>query len=234
MKTMLKATLAGLILLFISTPTFAQNQILQPRETTLTAIRDFNNAALEYCNTQGQSGSATDKNKIGRVPISATAASTTVTGTGAFANVAAGDILYVNVLGVTQIKVVTARASADSITIDSQFSAAAVTNLKWEYRTLVCGVADNSGAVSFDGFHSMTWQIQVDAITAASLDYQIECRLLGAASGWTIVIGPTNKTATGRFKEVINDGWHECRIGIKMNTDAGGAEQITLLVTGRR
>lgn len=225
----------------------AHAQLLTPQEVVITAHRDYNSASFEYCSMNGQAigvgvgNSSTTKNKIGRVRISATANSTTVNGVGAFNNIAVGDELIVSVAGVMEYRTVATRASADQITIDTVFlpTTLAVTNAEFEYRTSTCGATDSSGAIGVDGFSKMNFQVQVDAISATSLDYELECRMRGPASGWTIVVGPTNKTSTGRFMipttadeaARLNTGWGECRVGLKMNTDTAGAEDITILMT---
>jgi len=112
--TLIPALVAALV-----APSSAQ---VPTQSIILAAHYDLDASAYTYCRTVGISGRADDRPIPGRVLLAA-AASTTVTGTNAFANVAVGDVLIINDGGTTYERVVEARASANSITI----SGAAVT-----------------------------------------------------------------------------------------------------------
>lgn len=230
-------------------PSFAQQNFI-PIDVTLAAAWDLDSTSFTYCRTVGASGVATDKNKLGRVKITA-AASTTVTGTNAFANVAVGDILYINQgatggpgglsSGIMLQRVVMARASASSITIDVSST---FTNASWEYRTLQCGTASTSGAFSIDAWRALTVDFHFDQCVltiAGCVIYQLECRSRGPGSTtWNIVSGPTTLGTTGNTAITTTTPYSECRVGVKLQSadDAGdlttNAEKFTILVTGQR
>lgn len=235
--TKIKTILAALVALgALAVPVHAQN--LSADEIYLYGRRDLDATSYEYCRFVGLNGSAIDRAIPGRVLLAAAAGSTTVTGTNAFANVAAGDMLEINVAGATLYRIVDARASADSITVDAALSAAAVTARPFSYRKAQCGTADTSGAFPVAGAHSFTVQVILSQEVSASTDYQIECRVAGPAAAWSIVNGPNNDTST------FNDIWStdlpfsECRLGVKVNTDDGddlttNRELFTVTVTRR-
>lgn len=233
--TMLKRLLLALGLLTLAPiPAFAQN--LSGDEVVLYARRDLDSSSFEYCRTVGLNGNASDRNIPGRVLISTSGSSTTVTGTNAFANVGVGDVLIINDAGVVEKRSVVARASANSITVGSAID---ITSARFDYRKIKCGTADTDGAFQVSGDHSFTLQIILSQENSASTDYQIECRVAGPGSSWSIVGGPYNDTTT------FNDIWStdlpftECRVGVKVNTDDGSdtgadAEQFTVILHERK
>jgi hypothetical protein len=236
MKSLFKTVLA--VLAFVATAASAYPQNLSADEIFLYGRREVDATSFEYCRYVGLNGSAIDRAIPGRVLLAATASSTTVTGTNAFANVAVGDLLEINVAGAVLYRTVDARASADSITVNALLSTAAVTARPFSYRKLQCGTADTSGAFPVAGAHSFTIQVILAQENSASTDYQIECRVAGPATAWSIVNGPNNDTG------VFNDMWttdlpfSECRVGVKVNTDDGddlttNAERFTVNVIRR-
>lgn len=231
MKMLFKAVLASLALLVIPGTSFAQN--LSVDSVYLTAVRDLDATSLEYCRTVGLNGSAIDRPIPIRPKLAAAASSTTVTGTGAFANVAVGDLLLINNGGAVLYRAVLARASADSITVDVLLSTAALTNLTASYRKIQCGTADTSGAFPVAGVQRFSVQLILAALTGTSVDYQLECRLQGPGAAWSIVSGPTNKTAVFNVFLDSEVPYDECRVGSKINTDTAGAEKYTIIVSKR-
>jgi hypothetical protein len=242
----LKKTLAALAGLLLLIPRTTSTQDLTTIAWDLLADYDLDATAFTYCRSLGLNNAMVFANKrppsgVAQPQLSTSGSSTTVTCDDCFTNVAVGDILYINddtPFGTpTQIKrTVTARASADSITIDA---AADLTTASFEYRTRNCGTADTSGAFPVDGWHSFTVQIDIDQEVSASIDYQLQCRTLGASASWGIVSGPTNQTSTGVFFISTDLPFHECRVGIQVNTDDGddlttNAEIIDISVIGRR
>lgn len=210
----------------------AQNQT----EIVLAAVYDLDAAAYTYCRTVGMNGRADDQEIPGRVLLSTSGSSTTVTGTNAFANVAVGDILFINDQGVIEQRTVTARASASSITVNAAVN---ITSAPFNYRKLQCGTADTSGAFAVDGWTQMTVQVILAQENSASTDYKIQCRLRGPGTAWSDINGPNNDTTTFNDIFATTIAFGECRVGAQVNTDDGGdtgvnAEQLTILVTGYR
>lgn len=237
MKHVLMAVL-GLGLLITPTPKDVSAQGLVADEVVLAAVWDADSGSYTYCRTLGINNQAADRHKQSgnNVRLSTSGSSTTVTGTNAFANIGVGDILFINDAGVLIRRVVTARASADSITVNA---AVDLTLASFEWRNLECGTADGSGAVPVSGFHSLTFQVILAQEVSTSTDYQVECRVFGPATAWSIILGPYNDTSTFNDINVTDLGFDECRVGVKVNTDDGddlttNAEQYTILLNRRR
>lgn len=225
-------------------------QGLEPSNAVVNAYYDLDATSFTYCRYEGLNGSVDPtKGKPGGANITTSGlSSTTITGTGAFTNVIVGDVIHFTgtgstvftQLGVNSYRVVSARASADSITV---FNAVTIpsTGVRFEYLRRVCGTADTSGLIPVDGLHSHTWEIGIQQInTTSGIDYELECRVRGPGATWVIVSGPTTKTAVGNYAVVVSEAWNECRMGLKMTStddgsDVGAAmEQITINMTGRR
>ncbi len=240
----IKTFAALALMLGLASPGRAQTQT---EDTFVLAhTYDLDAAAYTYCATTGINGNNTGRNRQppqGANRVSA-AASTTLTCDGSlscFNNVAVGDVLFINqiagvvsgaapVSGLPIIRSVTARASANSITMSG--SAITLTAAPFEYRKLSCGTADTSGVIGVAGARSITFQVGLAQENSASTDYKIQCRLYGHA--WSDVAGPTNDTST--FNDIFSTevAYDECRVGAQVNTDDGGdtganAEQLTIL-----
>lgn len=239
----MRKILAVLIAL-VSLASPALPQTVNVDEIYLYGLRDIDATAYEYCRYVGLGGGV-EKSLPGPAGtfVSATAASTTVTGTNFAANIAAGDLIEIRVDGRTNSRIVTARASANSITINTALLnplnvAAAVVNAPYAYRKAQCGTSDWSGAFSVTGVRSFSIHAIMSQEVSTSTDYQIQCRNAGPAAVWSIVGGPFNDAST------FNDFWttdlpfSECRVGVQVNTDDGddlttNAEQFTVNVQRR-
>lgn len=186
------------------------------------------------------------------VPVRVVAAtSTTVTGTGAFANIAVGDQISGTdsaAGGGEQWKaVVLARASADSITVDTALT---LTSSTLYYRTLTCGTTANSGAFEISTSGRSTVQIDIEQLVlgtpgVSTIDSRILCRTDPSAAWLQVypVLVPPAVTATyvslavvGGWGKEINGTYAQCRVGLKINAaDDGGdtganAERVTISV----
>jgi hypothetical protein len=152
-----------------------------------------------------------------------------------FTDVAAGDELRItippnvvaNTTGETvQYRSVTARASADSITVNAAIDLGTA-GVSFQYRTLACGTAATDGRVAVDGFKDANFQFEWTTKNATSLDFKIECQVKGSNTGWIVVI-PTagtsiNLTATAAYSNRVLDvsDYDYCRLGSQINTDTG-------------
>lgn len=237
MKMMKHVLMAVLGLGLLITPN-ASAQNLSSDNVFLAALWDADSGSYTYCRTLGINNQAADRHKQSgnNVRLSTSGSSTTVTGTNAFANIAVGDLLIVNDAGVLLYRTVVARASANSITVGVALD---ITSATFEWRKRECGTADTSGAFPVSGFHSLTFQIILSQEVSTSTDYQIECRVFGPATTWSIVTGPTNDTSTFNDVFATDLGFDECRVGVRVNTDDGddlttNAEQFTILVNRRK
>lgn len=186
------------------------------------------------------------------VPVRVVAAtSTTVTGTGAFANIAVGDQISGTdspAGGGEQWKaVVLARASANSITVDTALT---LTSSTLYYSTLTCGTTANSGAFEISTSGRTTIQIDIDQLVlgtpgVSTIDSRILCRTDPSAQWMEVypVLAPGTVTADfvhlsviGPWGKEVNGTYAQCRVGLKIvaaddATDTGAAaEWVTISV----
>lgn len=219
--------------------------------------------AYIYCRTEGVARTGNDDNRrFTLAPITAAANSTTLAavtgGTQPFANVAVGDIIYLQdpnqaTKGQTLEKVVTARASADSITISSVISVLTTfTGNSFEFRKRQCGTTAAFGWFPVEGYRPVKFSVAPNSIAATSVDIRVECRENGEdAQPYPVCTPATRDTAEtctagvvtvlaanagfpGRkvFVIGVNDQWKECRVGLGIN--GAGAQSITMRATTRR
>lgn len=100
--------------------------------------------------------------------------STTTTSTNnAFANVVVGDVIWANISGKSVSRVVSAKASADSITVDSAWNLGTA-GVSIQYQNQVCGA--NSGWFLVEGSDNfeITWEIGAMAVSSGGIGVRIE------------------------------------------------------------
>ncbi len=174
--------LLGLLLL-IATPVAAQDV----RTAQFATRYDLDAAALTYCVVSGASGNpfAGDRSGGGKL-IETSGSSTTVTaftaGALPFADLGVDDVIFVRTSSTNvDMRVVAAKASGDSITIDTAVDWSAGDGLPFTWRKTTCGTASTSGwidmsALSDDKVITLQWD-QGDLATG--LLWQIECKTQG-------------------------------------------------------
>jgi hypothetical protein len=179
----------------------------------------------------------------GRGTFNALTASSSTTVTGAasqapFAKLGVGDELSFNVAGSFLRRVITAKASDSSVTVDSaiNLSGNSTTGYPFTYKDLTCGNSDTDGWVNTDGISNKIMTILVNALSATGgLDYSAECRGLGDAStpvklfaGNTtqaIVVGVPSTTLA---PFVIPEHCASIRVGFKYGTtDTSGTDSVS-------
>jgi len=214
---------------------------------TLASSYDLDSASLIYCNTTGVNNLVNGSARPGVNRVKTVGSSTTITSFDnaydSFLVISVGDILYFNqqvgagtadVYGTPAARVVT---SDDSITVSAAIDLSNGATYNW--RKLVCGTADTSGAFPVDDWRTTTIQIILSQENSASTDYQVERRNRGPASAWSIITGPTNDTSTFNDIFATDLPFGECRVGAKVNTDDGddlttNTERLTILVKGTK
>lgn len=170
------------------------------------------------------------------------AATTTVTSatasTGAFTGVGIGDqIVFASAVNATTgaveevVRFVTAAASADSITVDSNVTIpAAGSSFVWYH--LDVGTAADSGYIVYPTAGAITFNAMVTTLNATSLDYKLECRQcnLDRCNAPVAMAGPTNivaATTSAIRVNIFTEQTDQCRFGLKLNTDTG-VQSITI------
>lgn len=171
---------------------------------------------------------------------------TTVSANAAFDVVAVGDMLLISPDGASvttpALRRVVTRASADSITVDSNITIATA-GANFRVWTLTPGTG-----VAADGWFRMdarpaTIQVQIDQLNVTGgIDYSLECGMSPLGSSTPITsdsVATANLTAVGTVTLVVAEPYDLCRLGLKIGSADDGndlttnAEKITVTVARR-
>lgn len=232
-------------LIGLAVPASAQKSISVP------LFSNYNLASTSYisCATTGDADDVWGAWRQVSRKITTSGSSTTVTsyvsGSSAFANVSVGDELLITIgstgllasgsavtttPGAETRRYVTAKASADSITVNAAVDLSAGYN--FYYRKLVCSTAATSGWFGVQGMKSVGWHFQVSTINATSIDMKVECRVQGSVDV-IVTAWDENYTGAGSHSASISGDLHydACRMMMKVNTDTGD-QAVTGYVTG--
>lgn len=227
---------------------------------------DLDASDLTYCVVTGVDGSAFGAPMTGPALVETSGSSTTVTAvtasTNPFAEVSVKDIIMAKPspgLETVNVVTVTAKASADSITVDTAVDWSAGSGLVFQWLKVTCGTGAENGWIDVSGFSFYTMEVQYNQGDLDGFDVQWECRESAIGSLANKVWPPTTTTdtsvcgggtlttgfcrfttpgATARLAVGSEFPWTECRVGIKFQSaDASEAttdlESITASLTGR-
>lgn len=228
----MKKILAVLAFLLVAAPVWAQNHI--QKDAILTYNYDLTSTSYIYCTYTGKNGDPWGD--AGGIPspanVKTTGSSTTVdaltASTNPFAQVAVGDLLIFRYGGTNYQRRVTARASADQLTVDTAIDLGTA-GVPFEFYRAACGTTASDGWLDVNLFYNLTFVRTITTINATSIDSQVECRQnLNPTAA--VIIDTKNATATGAYAVTLYAGaWDACRLGMKINTDTG-AQSITVSV----
>ena len=168
---------------------------------------------------------------------SSTTVAAVTSGTEPFANVAVGDLLIFQLRGQNLERKVTARADADSITVDTAIDLTVAASGPFQngygflYKTFADEVDATATWIPVHGFDA-GFQINVQVVTfnATGILANVECRQEGGGAGTTIVATKTF-AAVGTWDVFVELPFHECRLGLQLDTD-GGAQSISAQFMG--
>lgn len=222
----------------------------------LVSLYDLDSTVAIYCKTTGLQGKVnTEPLPINLKITTAGVATTTVTsispGTNAaFDSIAAGDLIIIppgadTAYAETDQKhsvVVTAKASANSITVSSNLTIADAGTTFW-YRKAACTTTDSNTAGWFSTKNMRTVQIsaligQID-VSSGGIKFSFQCRHRDSAGLADEVYTGTYTSATVGSNGVVLDILHpmdECRVAMNLTgTDDGvdtttHAEQVNISV----
>lgn len=170
---------------------------------------------------------------------STTVTSATTTG---FAAVAVDDPIVFSTSPPSH-RVIAAKASDQSITIDTAINLATAT--KFVHKKTAVGATDSDGWIDVSGGSSRQWGVSYNqGDLGGGLDFKIECRLLDGTSYWNPIFQVYPSSGVANFASpgsaigtvvVAFEHYSECRVGLKANTsdpsDAGAnREQVTVRV----
>ena len=169
---MKRVTLLTVLLSALTGAAFAQST---HRTANFSYNYNLDATSLTYCVLNGQGGTPFGGPITGPGGITA-ATSTTATSSGAFTDLAVGDVITVKLAStnITNIRVVRAKASSSSITLDT---AATWTSAAFSYLKLSCGTGDTDGWISTSGLSvkGITWILnQISGVTGG-IDIRLEC-----------------------------------------------------------
>lgn len=179
------------------------------------------------------------------IKIKTTGSSTTVaaltTGTNPFALLSVGDILQLNYKGNSFERAITAKASNDSVTVDTAVDIGTAGSY-FRFKTIMVGADSEDGWIGVGNMDSIRYDINIIQMNGTGgIDSKVECRL--AQGTPVVVIGTTNTTAAGVVDNSVDlqaaGPFDQCRLGIKWNTSDDGTdtttaqEQITIQFAGQ-
>lgn len=234
---MLRKLLSTLAALLVASAVYAQQDTIP-----LASAYDLTGTSYTYCVTLGSDGTVWGSQRQINVPVTTSGSSTTVAAvtasSGPFSFVGVGDVLYFNVSGATPggtvtppgmtTRTVTAKASADSITVDAAIDLSVATTVggtagvPFSFRKLSCGTAATSGWIPTLGIKSWTISYEITTMNAASYDVEIECRPDQRIFTYGILLGPYNYVAAGTAKLYTSEvPCAYIRLGQKLTTDSG-------------
>ncbi len=236
--------------LFLASPAMAQ---VQSKTAHFQGAVDLDATSYTYCVVSTQGGPWTAP-QDGRVSIKTSGSSATVTAvtaaTNPFEQITVGDILYLRHRNdKADIRYVTAKATNDSVTVNTAIDISSGVPFSWQ--DVTCGTGVTAGWIPANEWHEINVIWQIDQMNATSIDVIIHGRdeTLGpvpttiypdpADSASTIECKKGNFTAINTCKLVVTGVWDFIRIGFKINTDDGSdtgadAESITASLRGRR
>lgn len=240
----------ALILALFALPTFGAGR----EQLLLNALYDLDATDPTYCVTTGIGGQVRSGALAVDQLVTTSGSSTTVTAVSAsttdpFLNVAVGDVLIFprtfsattgGFIPTREERVVTAKASNDSITINAAIELP-LAGTTFAYREPSCGTTATSGWVPVQNLRDVTFTINIAQLSVASggVAVTVDCRNLGVGSGANTIFAPTAYTTTGVRSFIIVEPWDECRIGYELSgaddgSDTGAdAEQITVRLRAR-
>lgn len=228
-----KMLLLALLSVLVATQAFAADV----RKALLFSNYDLDATDPTYCMFTGVNGSPFGGALAGGAPVSTSGSSTTVAATTAstapFTDVAVGDILYFLSSGpqtAPVVRYVTARASADSITVNAAIT---LTAASFTFKRRSCGTAATSGWVDvstcFDT--KVSWRV-TQQNTTGGISVVVRAKDNDDTGVGTQVYPPNNTGGTRECEDtgifattttgcavVIPEGWDSVRIGIEIVTN---------------
>jgi len=241
----MKKFLVGLVLLAL--PVFGQDQ----RSGNFTYSYDVASTTATFCVLDGQGGDPFGGFIEGRGQIETSGSSVTVTGVNAaddvFTDIGVGDVLLVQLSsGVNHLRVVTAKASADQVTVESAIDLS--DGHPWRYKKLRCGTGVDDGWINTSGWDTVQLTVLYVAGDLGTLDIAMFCKENAIGSGAVRVYpGPSSDCGDGVLSGTVcqfstpgqgisykipNSVFGACRVSLAYGTSDGGTrENITTTIS---
>lgn len=168
--------------------------------------------------------------------IETSGSSTTVTAVSGtpFELIGVGDEIRVEISGVQTRRVVTAKASSVSITVNSAINLDIDGGYKFEWRDFQVGTAATDGWIATGLASAVDVHLIVTTLVSDSITFSVECRGDGDATDSKQVFTDSYTSAT--FPDngavvVVGEICSSVRVGVKVGTDAGTDAISAFLVT---
>lgn len=178
----------------------------------------------------------------GRAGIKTSGSSTTVTASvanaGPFDPVSVGDILEIYVGETLSIRKVTAKASGDSITINSAITIGAAGTAAWYFRQFVNGTAATDGWHSCYMYEGKAVKLEYPTVAAGGgIDVSIQVKHFGLSTEpveiYTVNFPSSGTTPNAAAEVVIPENAAAVRVGVKGNSDFAGTDSFSAYLIGK-
>ena len=215
---------------------------------------DVDSTSATYCRVLGANGNPYGPPIQGQAQIETVGSNTTVTAVTAstvpFALLDVGDVVFVRYpTGSTDTRIIIAKASGDSVTVNSAINLDIDGGYAFTWKNTVCGTAITDGWIDVSGSASTSFTIQYDQGDLGSFDARIECKgsfnepqpvqvfptcTAGACN--TFQSYTTVGIASRTTYVVVDPSYSSCRVAVKYTTsdasDAGAnLESVTVGLT---
>lgn len=203
---------------------------------------------MTYCVVLGRGDSPFATGRLNDFKIKTVGSTTTVTedtaSTNPFTDLAVGDLIQVDRTdGTTDVRVILARASAASVTVDSVVDWTGGFKFSWFKQK--CGTAATDGWVDVSGYSDKTITFSLEQVNVTGgIDVRWECKGDSTAGttalpvilypgetdgcgGGTLSSGVCNFTTAGitsRTSVVSFEPWGACRLGVLIHTSDDGGD----------
>lgn len=241
---MLKRALFAVLLSLLAAGAFAQ--ATTSASANFAYKYDIDGGTATYCRLEGSNGDPYATFKSGRGRIETSGSSTTVTGVNAaddvFTGINVGDVIYVNLDGVSTFRVVTVFTSVDQVTVDSAIDLSS--GYTWSYKSLQCGTSTEDGWIDVGGWLNVLLGFAYDAGDITTLSVTWECK--GSHIGATpqrVYPGPASDCGDGTLNgtvcefttvgdalsfNITDSSFSVCRIGLFTAGDGGTRDEVTV------
>lgn len=196
-----------------------------------------------YCVVKGKAGDPFRGSIPGPSTITTSGSSTTTTegvaSAAPFTLLAVGDVISVSSPdGTTANRVITAKASGSSITVDTAWDLSTAVPFSWW--DVTCGTTASDGWIDVAGADRVAITFEIDQLNVTGgIDMQIQCRASGISSS-PVQVFPTcssgscatvqNYTTAGIASSttvVLEVPYSTCRVGIFIHTSDDGGDLTT-------
>lgn len=230
----------------------------QAKRITMLANYDLDSASYIYCNSLGISPGAGSRGtgepmprgvRVATVTTGSTTISAVTAGTKPFVGMVAGDILYFEIKGFVEERVIVTATDDDNTVVNRTINlhsentgvpAGQGVTFRWRQRS--CGTAATDGWMDVTALPVVKFEINIDQMNVTgNIDVRVECQSFGAVLSPQQVFLDAIATAgipSGRItRQMFWTDFDQCRVGLKLTTDDGGdtganAEQISIIFTG--